>query len=113
MRRPDQSGFAVDPMPQVCLVNNRETMTIQVWIDHARPESHRDPSLRDYLARMAEQYDMPAVIRWSTPGEQDGRQALFLLAPALTGDGEWREILSAMVPPAEMTKTIKRVRRPL
>jgi hypothetical protein len=56
-----------------------------VWIDPAFPEAKDDPALRAYLARMAEQHHIAAILRW------DNRRAVVLFAPALNDDGQWHE----------------------
>lgn len=106
MRRPDQSGYAVDPMPNLILANGEPLHVIQVWVDPARPDAHRDPALRDYLALMAERHRMPALVRWSHPGSQEGRDAMFLAAPCLTDDGEWHETISPMISEDDMRRKV-------
>lgn len=57
---------------------------VQVWIDPRYPDAHRDPQLRAYLARRAEEEGMAALIRY---GSTEG---FVLFAPAFTGKG-WIE----------------------
>jgi Pyruvate/2-oxoacid:ferredoxin oxidoreductase delta subunit len=85
IRRPDQSGYAIDPMLDTILIDGRPIEVIQVWCDPKRREAHRDPALRDYLAAMAERFRLPAIVRW---GSGDG---LVVAAPRLTNDGTWQE----------------------
>jgi hypothetical protein len=63
-----------------------ETVTIsvlQVWVDPAFPKAHEAPELRAYLLRMAEQYQVGALIRY------DSRRAFMLWAPPFSKDGQW------------------------
>lgn len=106
MLRPDHAGYVVDPMPQVVLADGNPLHVIQIWVDPARPDAHRDPALRAYLALMAARHHMPALVRWSTPGGQEGRDAMFLAAPVLTASDEWQEHISPMVSEQKMQKDI-------
>ena len=58
---------------------------VQIWIDPSFPDAHRDPALRAYLYRRAEQDRMGALIR------SDDKTAMALLAPPLMKDGQWCE----------------------
>lgn len=106
MRRPDQAGYVVDPMPQVVLANGEPLYVLQVWVDPARPNAHRDPALRAYLSWAAETYGFPAVVRWAVPGSQEGRDALCVFAPPLTPDREWVEVLSPMVSEEKLARDV-------
>lgn len=100
MRRPDRAHYCIDglldelrfvpedggePIVMACL---------QVWMDPAFPEAAHDPALRAYLARMAAEYHVAALLRWSS------RIATAVFAPALNADGEWHEQTSECVPGA-------------
>lgn len=113
MRRPDQTGYAVDPMPEVMLADGEPLYVIQVWVDAARPEAHRDPALRAYLALMAQRHGMPALVRWSHPDGQVGRDAMFLAAPCLSQDQGWVETLSPMIPTEDLDRKIAASGRPV
>lgn len=99
--RPDISGYCVDPMPQEVLYDHKPRLTIQVWVDPVRRDAHRAPELRAYLALMAEKYAMPAIVRWPDGSDQTGQEAMSLLAPILTPDGEWFEHTNKMLDPDE------------
>jgi hypothetical protein len=85
IRRPDIAGYAIDPMLDTILVDERPVEVIQVWCDPARRDAHRDPALRAWLASMAERYGYPAIVRW---GSAEG---MVIVAPSMTDNGEWYE----------------------
>lgn len=87
MKRPDKAGYVVDPMFQEILIDQQIVNVLQVWVDPSRPDAHRDPRLRDYLALMAKRHHMPALIRWAYP-DQEGRDVMLLVAPCLSDDGQ-------------------------
>ena len=90
LHRPDRAGYVIDVMPDyVSIVNNESGETInvevvQVWVDPHRPDAHRDPGLRAYLARRGEE-GVAALIRF---GSAEG---FALWPPAMCADGEWHE----------------------
>src|SRR5262245_7944415 len=91
LRRPDRSHYVIDMMPDSIEIVNNETgariefFVIQVWVDPKYPNAHRDPALRAYLMRRADQDAMPAMIRY---GSQHG---FILFAPSLSVTGDWCE----------------------
>ncbi|UFX03583.1 hypothetical protein SmedWSM1115_08015 [Sinorhizobium medicae WSM1115] len=90
MRRPDHAHYVVDPLPDFIVVRN-ESMAdlrinvVQVWLDPAYPEAHRDPGLRAFLAMRGRRDGFAALIRLN---ESDG---WVLLPPTMTPDGQWHE----------------------
>lgn len=89
LARPDRSHYVVDVMPDYVRGTTEagKTFTIpvvQIWVDPAYPDAHRDPALRTYLERRAEE-GMAALIRYSD------HEGFTLVAPALSGDGKWYE----------------------
>lgn len=88
LRRPDKSGYVIDPMLDTVVADGQEGHVVQVWVDPARPDAHRDPALRAWLAGVAERLGIPALIRWNS------RDAMFLVPPCLSSDGEWLEVTS-------------------
>lgn len=88
LRRPDRSHLVVDIMPEIVLVRDDDTGAtteidcMQVWIDPAYPEAHRDEGFRRYVDRMK----MPALIR-ADSGDAPG---WFIMPPSVTGEG-WYE----------------------
>lgn len=85
IRRPDLAGYAIDPSLDTILADGEPMEVIQIWCDPARPDAHRDPALRAWLASMAERFGMVAVVRW---GAGDG---MVLAPPAFSANGEWFE----------------------
>ena len=111
MKRPDISGYAIDLMPQTILIDDEPVDAIQVWVDAARPDSHRDPALRDFLAKAAKKYRLPAIVRWSDGLAQAGREAMVLVAPLLNDTNGWIENRSPMLSTEDMRKKLGEYRR--
>jgi hypothetical protein len=92
--RPDRSHYVVDIMPDFITTSHNETgerqhvQVVQIWCDPAHPEAHRDPALRRWLHRRAEQ-GIAAIVRFEFP------RALILFAPPLAHDGQWHEVENA------------------
>ena len=66
--RPDHGHYVVDLMPDTIELRNGDTtagrmMVLQVWVDPAHREAHRDPALREYIAHLGETAGMAAIIR--------------------------------------------------
>jgi hypothetical protein len=64
---------------------DRHIQVVQIWIDPKHPEAHRDPALRRYVERRANE-GTAALVRF------DERKATVLFAPAFSVDGQWHEI---------------------
>ena len=100
LRRPDRSGYVVDPSPEFVVSRNNETgeetpiPVIQIWVDPKRREAHRDPALRAYLRRRAADEGAAAIVRFN---ETD---AFVLFAPELTGAKDFAEVHSNTAPRA-------------
>ena len=103
LRRPDLAGYAIDPMLDTILADGRPIEVIQIWVDPARREAHRDPALRTWLALMAQRYGLPAIVRW---GSGDG---LVLAAPCLSSDGEWCELGGELKSTEDMRASLAKV----
>lgn len=86
LRRPDKVGYVIDPMLDGIVANGEPCSVMQVWVDPARRDAHRDPSLREYISEIARIYGFLTIIRWSST------DAMLLIAPLLTESGEWLEI---------------------
>lgn len=90
LSRPDRSGIVLDAMVDFITVRDDDTGeaqqigVVQVWCDPRRPTAHRDPALRAYLERRAEE-GFAAIVRY------DAREAFVLWAPAFTGGRGWVE----------------------
>jgi len=87
LSRPDRSHYVIDAMPDFISVDDADTgeririPVIQIWIDPAYPDAHRDPKLRAYL----EQQQSAALIRF---GNERG---IVLFPPFMFSDGQWHE----------------------
>lgn len=89
MRRPDHGGYIIDPMLDTVLQDGTAHDMIQIWVDEKRPDSHRDPALRAYLAEKARKHGLGCIVRWSSSA------GIALIAPCLLGDGKGTEWLEA------------------
>lgn len=95
LRRPDRSHYVLDIMPDFVTLRDDETgkvqhiQTVQIWVDPKFPDAHRDPALRAYLERRAEE-NIVGLIRW---GETEG---MAIFPPGLSSDGEWHEKASGV-----------------
>lgn len=90
LRRPDRSHYVIDPTPDFirmvgpdgALVANVEV--VQIWVDPHHRDAHRDPLLRRYLLRRAEE-GIAALIRYGS------KEGFTLFPPSMTVEREWRE----------------------
>lgn len=87
---PHECHYVVDVVPDVVRCSDVgkppfDIDVVQVWVDPAYPEAHRDLRLRVYLAAAAEQYNAAAIIRY---GSHD---SFVLFAPCFTGGHGWVE----------------------
>ena len=94
--RPDRAHLVLDAMPDhVTLRDNgtgemRRYEVIQVWVDPAYPDAHRDPTFRAYALRQASE-------RWAMCLIRNGSHDAFLLVPpTIASDGEWHEVHGVM-----------------
>jgi Fe-S-cluster containining protein len=91
LSRPDRSHYVLDSMPDYIEVVDNNTgkrhqaPVIQVWVDPDYPDAHRDPKLRTFLARAAENPPHPLAMIRLGPG-----RAFTLWAPFFT-KGDWWE----------------------
>jgi hypothetical protein len=99
LSRPDRSHYVIDMVPDHIMIDQPggepiRMLVVQVWVDPAYPDAHKDPALRRYLERRAEEQDMAALIRFS---DKDG---MVLFAPALDSQkgGKWYEQRSNATP---------------
>lgn len=90
LSRPDRSHYVVDLMPDFVTMRDDATgavqhiQVVQIWVDPKFPDAHRDPALRAYLERRAEE-NIIGLVRW------DNEKAIALFPPALSSDGQWHE----------------------
>jgi hypothetical protein len=91
LMRPDRAHYVIDVMPDFITIDPEDgsppqkIAVIQVWVDPKYPHAHRDPALRAYLAKRAEDFDQLALIRY------DARNGFVLVPPSMTSTGEWYE----------------------
>jgi hypothetical protein len=94
LSRPDRSHYVIDIMPDFISISDnttaerRHVQVVQIWCDPKHPEAHRDPALRRWLLRRAEQ-GVAAIVRFEFP------RAVILFAPPLAQDGAWHEVENA------------------
>jgi Pyruvate/2-oxoacid:ferredoxin oxidoreductase delta subunit len=86
IRRPDQAGYAIDPMLDTILAEGVPVEVVQIWCDPARRDAHRDPALRAWLEAVHARFGLLAIVRW---GSGDG---LILVPPAGSKEGTWLEL---------------------
>jgi Pyruvate/2-oxoacid:ferredoxin oxidoreductase delta subunit len=103
LRRPDLAGYAIDPSLDTILAGEQPMEVIQVWCDPARPDAHRDPALRTWLAAMAERFGMVAIVRW---GPDAG---IILAPPAFSDTGDWLELGGEMKSEDQMRERLHEV----
>jgi hypothetical protein len=90
LRRPDRSHYVVDIMPDFVSLRDDATgelqhiQVVQIWVDPKFPDAHRDPALRAYLERRAEE-NIIGLVRW------DDELGMAIFPPALSADGQWHE----------------------
>jgi hypothetical protein len=91
--RPDRSHYVFDLVPDYITATEdgerQNIEVVQVWVDPDYPDAHRDPALREYLAKLGERGIM-ALIRYSA---MDG---FTLVPPAMMQDRQWHESHTGM-----------------
>ncbi|KRQ99317.1 hypothetical protein CP49_12030 [Bradyrhizobium valentinum] len=91
LARPDRSHVVIDIMPDFITIREGETdqprhiQVDQYWIDPRHRDAHRDPSLRRFMFRRA-QDGIAALIRFNE------RDALTVFAPPFDINGQWHEV---------------------
>lgn len=91
LARPDRAHYVIDLMPDFITVRPDaispplNIQVVQIWIDPNFPDAHRDPALRRYMVRRA-QDGIATLIRF------DARKALTIFPPPFDEQGEWHEI---------------------
>lgn len=94
LRRPDRVHYAIDIMPDYVTLRNNSTgertavQVVQIWNDADFPLAYRDPDLMRFIERRSRE-GIAAIVRFS--GTKD---AITIFAPAMTHDGEWKEVRS-------------------
>lgn len=91
LSRPDRSHYVIDMMPDyVTMIDNgtgkrTNIPCLQIWVDPKHREAHRDPALRRYMERAAEQHGFVTLIRFN---QSDG---FVIFPPAMAADRQWHE----------------------
>jgi hypothetical protein len=82
LSRPDRSHYVIDLMSDFITLEDNATkqrttiQVVQIWIDPAYPDAHRDPHLRQYLLRRSKE-GFAAMVRY------DARRAIILFPPSM------------------------------
>ncbi|MGY8677284.1 hypothetical protein Q2941_05630 [Bradyrhizobium sp. UFLA05-153] len=90
LSRPDRSHVVIDVMPDFITLQDNTTcelqniQVVQIWCDPNYPDAHRDPALRRWLFRRAEE-GIAALVRFNA------KEALTIFAPPFDENGEWHE----------------------
>lgn len=90
LRRPDRSHYVIDIMPDFVTVRDDESgnlehiQVVQIWVDPKFPDAHRDPALRAYLERRAEERII-GLVRY------DNERGFAIFPPKLSSTGDWIE----------------------
>lgn len=106
LKRPDHSGYIIDPMFDTIMADGQPYEVVQVWVDPRRPEAYRDPALRAYLAEIGRRHRVPAIIRTGSAGD-----AILLVPPAISDTGDWFEKTSALVSKDEIEAKLATIDR--
>lgn len=91
LSRPDRSHYVIDLMPDFVSMTDNATgqrqnvPAIQVWVDPAFPDAHRDKWLREYLELRARDHGEVAIIRYGSGA------GFVLFAPCWSDDGQWHQ----------------------
>lgn len=108
LSRPDRSHYVIDIMPDHITAENDGVSghieVVQIWLDPRYPDAHRDPALRRYLERRAEDNVIGLVRR-------DSSDAFVLLPPSMTGGG-WIEKGGTTSPQHTLMDTIAALQNP-
>lgn len=97
MPRPDRCHYVIDIKDDYVEAVDKETGArqrfgvVQVWVDPAFRDAHRDPPLRAYMRRMAERHGCATIVRYSS------REAFTIWPPPLCPDGQWHEVAGEVV----------------
>jgi hypothetical protein len=103
LSRPDRSHYVIDVMPDFITISNEDGSTqniqvAQIWVDPKHPDAHRDPALRRWMVRRAEE-GIACLIRFNS------RNGFAIFAPPFDVNGQWHEIESGMKPGPTHTLT--------
>jgi hypothetical protein len=85
----------IDIMPDFITAQDNETgatqsiQVVQIWIDPRYSDAHREPALRRWMVRRAEE-GKAAIVRFNS------KEAIVIFAPPFDAGGEWHEMGSGM-----------------
>jgi hypothetical protein len=89
MARPDRCHYVVDVMPDFITLQiddkSANVQAVQIWIDPNYPNAHRDPALRSWLEKLAEEGTV-GMVRYNE------RDCIVIFPPAMSDDGQWHEV---------------------
>jgi len=97
--RPDRAHYVIDLMPDFVTHQNDVTgeciniQVVQIWIDPNHRDAYRDPALRSYMHRRAQE-GTASIVRFNE------RDAIVIFPPPFDVDGEWHEIISTLRGPS-------------
>lgn len=97
LRRPDRVHYVIDMVLDYVTAVDNETgksfdiPAIQIWCDEKYPDAHRDPKLREYLAKHAKAGGAIGIVRY------DSGRCFGLYPPELSGDGQWHEVAGNVI----------------
>jgi hypothetical protein len=98
MPRPDRSHYVIDIVPDHVDLSDTETGyqrrvdVVTVWVDPAFRDAYKAPELRAFMLRMAEQYHLATIVRWSSI------DAITVFPPPFDADtGQWHEMRGSVV----------------
>lgn len=115
LRRPDRAHYVIDPMPDYVTVRNNETgeaidtiPVVQIWVDPAHRDAHKDPALREFLRRRGEE-GVAALLRYSDT------EAVPLIPPQMNDTGDFlvppnHHTLGKTHTPAEVEAALRKAR---
>jgi hypothetical protein len=97
LSRPDRVHYVIDVVPDFITIRPDDgsapynIQVAQVWVDPKHRDAHRDPALRRWMFRRAQE-SIATLIRFSP------REAFVIFAPPFDKGGQWHEIKSGMKP---------------
>jgi hypothetical protein len=100
--RPDRAHYVIDMTNDYITLTNPETGegrrvgVLQIWVDPAYPDAHRDLRLRSWL----DANQSPALIRFNS------HDAIFICPPSCSEDRIWHEMASGTTEPEHPPRII-------
>jgi hypothetical protein len=106
MPRPDRAHYVVDVDEDYVTLRDPATGegtqigVMQVWLDPNYPDAHRAPELRAYMLRLATEFRLATIVRFSS------YRAVTVFPPPLSTDHEWHEVEGAVGPRNQVERNI-------